>query len=99
MIFLIVFIKNCAEIQFNSKSNNYENYTKLLQEEINDILSNSLNNFYIDPKLAENEKGAVIQELRNIISKETYDFDYGIFKYLFPKYSHLEDFKSDINYK
>lgn len=63
-----------------------------------DILSNSLNNFYIDPKLAENEKGAVIQELRNIISKETYDFDYGIFKYLFPKYSHLEDFKSDINY-
>ena len=48
-----------------------------------DILSNSLNNFYIDPKLAENEKGAVIQELRNIISKETYDFDYGIFKYLF----------------
>ena len=63
-----------------------------------DILSNSLNNFYIDPKLAENEKGAVIQELRNIISQDNYNFDYSIFKYLFPKYSHLEDYKNDIKY-
>jgi predicted Zn-dependent peptidase len=63
-----------------------------------DILSNSLNDFYIDPKLAENEKGAVIQELKNIISNERYDFDYNIFKYLFPKYAYLEDFKKDIKY-
>ncbi len=63
-----------------------------------DILSNSLKDFYIDPKLAENEKGAVIQELKNIISNERYDFDYNIFKYLFPKYAHLEDFKSYIKY-
>ena len=63
-----------------------------------DILSNSLNDFYIDPKLAENEKGAVIQELKNIISKETYDFDYNIFKYLFPKYAYLENYKKDIKY-
>jgi predicted Zn-dependent peptidase len=63
-----------------------------------DILSNSLNDFYIDPILAENEKGAVIQELKNIISNESYDFDYYIFKYLFPKYAHLEDFKKDIKY-
>ena len=63
-----------------------------------DILSNSLKDFYIDPKLAENEKGAVIQELNNIISKERYDFDYNIFKYLFPKYAHLQDFKKDIKY-
>jgi predicted Zn-dependent peptidase len=57
-----------------------------------------LNDFYIDPKLAENEKGAVIQELKNIISKETYDFDYNIFKYLFPKYAYLENYKKDIKY-
>ena len=63
-----------------------------------DILSNSLKDFYIDPKLAENEKGAVIQELKNIVSNERYDFDYNIFKYLFPKYAHLEDFKKDIKY-
>jgi predicted Zn-dependent peptidase len=63
-----------------------------------DILSNSLKDFYIDPKLAENEKGAVIQELKNIISNERYDFDYKVFKYLFPKYAYLEDFKSDIKY-
>ena len=63
-----------------------------------DILSNSLNDFYIDPKLAKNEKGAVIQELKNIISKETYDFDYNIFKYLFPKYAYLENYKKDIKY-
>jgi predicted Zn-dependent peptidase len=48
--------------------------------------------------LAENEKGAVIQELKNIISNERYDFDYNIFKYLFPKYAHLQDFKKDIKY-
>jgi predicted Zn-dependent peptidase len=63
-----------------------------------DILSNSLKDFYIDPKLAENEKGAIIQELKNIISNERYDFDYNIFKYLFPKYAHLQDFKKDIKY-
>jgi len=63
-----------------------------------DILSNSINNFYIDPKIANNEKGAVMQELRNIISNENYDFDFGIFKYLYPKYYYLEDYKRDIKY-
>jgi predicted Zn-dependent peptidase len=63
-----------------------------------DILSNSLNKFYIDPKIANNEKGAVIQELRNIISRENYDFDFSIFKYLYPKYYYLEDTKKDIKY-
>ncbi len=63
-----------------------------------DILSNSLNKFYIDPKIANNEKGAVIQELRNKISRENYDFDFLIFKYLYPKYYHLEDSKKDIKY-
>jgi len=63
-----------------------------------DILSNSLNKFYIDPKIANNEKGAVMQELRNIISRENYDFDFSIFKYLYPKYYYLEDTKKDIKY-
>jgi predicted Zn-dependent peptidase len=63
-----------------------------------DILSNSINNFYIDPKIANNEKGAVIQELRNIVSKQNYDFDFGIFKYLYPTYYYLEDYRRDIKY-
>jgi len=63
-----------------------------------DILSNSINKFYIDPKIANNEKGAVIQELRNIVSRENYEFDFKIFKYLYPKYYHLEDHKRDIKY-
>jgi predicted Zn-dependent peptidase len=63
-----------------------------------DILSNSLNKFYIDPKIANNEKGAVMQELRNTISRENYDFDFSIFKYLYPKYYYLEDTKKDIKY-
>jgi predicted Zn-dependent peptidase len=63
-----------------------------------DILSNSINKFYIDPKIANNEKGAVIQELRNIVSQSNYNFDFEIFKYLYPRYYYLEDYKRDIKY-
>jgi len=87
----------------NAFVNNYQLcvYIKGFYEDFEfylDILSNSLNKFYIDPKIANNEKGAVMQELRNIISRENYDFDFLIFKYLYPKYYHLEDYKKDIKY-
>jgi predicted Zn-dependent peptidase len=39
-----------------------------------------------------------MQELRNTISRENYDFDFSIFKYLYPKYYYLEDTKKDIKY-
>jgi predicted Zn-dependent peptidase len=61
-----------------------------------DILYNSINNFYIDPELAEKEKGAVIQEIRNIISKREYIFDLKMFRYLYPKYKYLFDYKKNI---
>jgi predicted Zn-dependent peptidase len=61
-----------------------------------DILYNSIDNFYIDPELAEKEKGAVIQELRNIMSKIDYNFDLKMFNYLYPKHKHLFDSKKSI---
>ena len=87
----------------NAYVNNYELfvYIKGFYKDFEfyiDIISNSIKKFYIDPKIANNEKGAVIQELRNIISRENYDFDFLIFKYLYPKHYHLEDFKKDIEY-
>jgi len=87
----------------NAYVNNYELfvYIKGFYEDFEfyiDVISNSIKKFYIDPKIANTEKGAVIQELRNIISRENYDFDFLIFKYLYPKHYHLEDFKRDINY-
>jgi len=61
-----------------------------------DILSNSINNFYIDKKIAKKEKYAVVQELNNIISDVEYDFDTKIFKYLHPKYYYMRDQKYHI---
>jgi predicted Zn-dependent peptidase len=87
----------------NAYVNNYELfvYIKGFYKDFEfyiDIISNSIKKFYIDPKIATNEKGAVMQELRNIISRENYEFDFLIFKYLYPKHYHLEDVKRDINY-
>lgn len=87
----------------NAYVNNYELfvYIKGFYEDFEfyiDILSNSINKFYIDPKIANNEKGAVMQELRNIVSQDNYYFDFLIFKYLYPKHYHLEDAKRDIQY-
>lgn len=87
----------------NAYVNNYELcvFIKGFYEDFEfyvDLLSNSLNKFHIDAKIANNEKGAVIQELRNIVSKQNYDFDFSIFKYLYPKHYYLEDYEKDIEY-
>jgi predicted Zn-dependent peptidase len=61
-----------------------------------DILYNSIDNFYIDNKLAEKEKHAVIQEIRDTISQRDYIFNLKIFRYLYPKYKYLFDDKKNI---
>lgn len=85
----------------NAFVNNYELcvYIKGMYKDIDfyiDILYNSIANFYIDPQLAEKEKGAVIQEIRNMMSKRDYMFDLKMFKYLYPKYKYLYDYKKNI---
>jgi predicted Zn-dependent peptidase len=63
-----------------------------------DILSNTINNFYVDNDIKIKEKGAVIQEYMSYISDNNYIFDYKIFKFLYPKYSYLIDYNKQINY-
>lgn len=63
-----------------------------------DLLSNAINDFQIDYKIAQKEKNAVIQELRNIISNNDYIFEYEIFKYLYPKYAYQNDYVKHINF-
>ena len=59
-----------------------------------DILSNSINDFYIEKYIELKEKKAVVQEYRNILSN--YKFDFNIFKFLYPKYSYFEDYERQI---
>ena len=60
-----------------------------------DILSNAINKFYIDKDINK-EKGAVIQEYRRNISHSNYKFKFNMFKFLYPKYSYLEDYQNMI---
>jgi predicted Zn-dependent peptidase len=59
-----------------------------------DILSNAINDFYIEKYIEIKEKKAVVQEYRNILSN--YKFDFNIFKFLYPKYSYFEDYNRHI---
>ena len=59
-----------------------------------DILSNTINDFYIEKYIEIKEKKAVVQEYRNILSN--YKFDFNIFKFLYPKYSYFEDYNRQI---
>jgi predicted Zn-dependent peptidase len=60
-----------------------------------DILSNTINKCYID-KNTDKEKGTIIQEYRGVISDSNYKFKFNIFKFLYPKYSYIEDYKNMI---
>lgn len=60
-----------------------------------DILSNAINKFYINNDINK-EKGAVIQEYRRNISDFNYKFKFNMFKFLYPKYSYIEDYKNMI---
>lgn len=63
-----------------------------------DLLSNCIKDFYINDKILVQEKHAVMQELRNIISDSEYNFNYNIIKYISPKYAYLEDYKQHIKF-
>ena len=60
-----------------------------------DILSNTLNYYHMDDD-AYKEKEAVIQELKNIMSNNEYNFEYAIYKYLYPEYYYQYDYKKHI---
>lgn len=62
-----------------------------------DLLSNTLNNFYIDNNIVNNEKKAVIQENNNYMVNYEYVFDLKIWRYLFKKYGYMYDNKIKIN--
>ena len=63
-----------------------------------DILSNTLNNFYIDKSSIEVERKAVIQELTNYMADSEYILDMKIWRYMFFKYSYQRDYKKHINF-
>ena len=63
-----------------------------------DILSNTINHFYVDEDIKKKEKGAIIQENMGYISNNNYMFEYNTFKFLYPKYSYLADCKKQIKY-
>jgi len=63
-----------------------------------DLLSNTLNNFYIDDRIVNVEKNAVIQELNNIIANNDYIFNLKIWKYMYYRYYYLNDNKSHIDF-
>lgn len=56
-----------------------------------DLISNTLYKFHIDKKIAIKEKKAAIQEYNNFLSNFTYNFNFKIFKYLYPKYKYVSD--------
>ena len=63
-----------------------------------DILSNTINKFYIENDIKIKEKGAVVQELMINMSSTNYKFNFNIFKFLYPKYSYIADYKKQIQY-
>jgi predicted Zn-dependent peptidase len=63
-----------------------------------DILSNTINNFYVDEDIKKKEKGVIVQEYMGYISNNNYMFEYNIFNFLYPKYSYLADYKKQIKY-
>lgn len=87
----------------NAYVNDYESnfYIEGLYDDIEyyiDLLSNMLNNFYIDKNIVDVEKKAVIQELNNYMADPEYIFDLKIWKYMFYKYSYQIDHKLHIDF-
>jgi predicted Zn-dependent peptidase len=84
----------------NAIVNNYETsiYISGLYEDLEfymDILSNAIKKFHIDKNM-ENEKGVIIQEYMGFVSSTNYKFIFNIFKFLYPKYSYIKDYKNMI---
>lgn len=87
----------------NAYVSNYETkfFIEGLYEDIEyyiDLLSNMLNNFYIDDNILQVEKNAVIQELNNYMARPDYLFDMKIWKFMYYKYSYLFNHKKHIDF-
>jgi len=87
--------------EFNAFVSDYEMsiYIKGLYGDLEfymDILSNTINNFYVEKDVKIKEKGAIVQEYMGFISNNNYEFEYNIFKFLYPKYSYMADYKRHI---
>lgn len=89
-------ITNASVDEYNTKF-----YIKGLYDDAEfyiDLLSNTIKDFHINNKILVQEKNAVIQELRNIISHSEYMFYYKIYEYISPKYAYIEDYKKHIKF-
>jgi predicted Zn-dependent peptidase len=83
--------------EFNAYVSDYEMsiYIKGLYDDLAfymDILSNTINDFYVEDDVKIKEKSIVIQEYLGYISNSNYRFSYNMFKYLYPKYSYMADY-------
>ena len=63
-----------------------------------DLLSNTISNFKIEKSIINQEKNAVIQELRNYMMHNDYLFSIKIWKYMYPKFFYQADYKKHINH-
>lgn len=61
-----------------------------------DILSNMINNFYLEKSIMDQEKRAVVQELRKYTADPDYIFDFKIMKYMYGKYAYQNDIDKHI---
>lgn len=61
-----------------------------------DLLANTISNFRLEKSIINQEKNAVIQELRTYISNFTYLFDTKIWKYMYSKYDYQRDYDKHI---
>ena len=89
--------------EYNAHVSDYELsiYISGLYEDLEfyiDILSNTINNFYVEKDIEIKEKGSIIQEYMGHLSNDNYIFDYNMFKFLYPKYSYLVDYKKQIKH-
>jgi predicted Zn-dependent peptidase len=87
--------------EFNAFVTDYEMsiYIKGIYDDLEfymDILSNTINNFYVEKDVKIKEKGAIMQEYMGYISNNNYAFEYNVFKFLYPKYSYMADYKRHI---
>ena len=87
--------------EFNAYVTDYELsiFIKGLYEDSSffmDILSNTINHYYVDDNVKIKEKSVVIQEYLGYISSSNYKFDYNVFKFLYPKFSYLADYHKQI---
>lgn len=61
-----------------------------------DLLSNTMNNLLLEKSIMKQEKNAVIQELKNLMSDYYYLFNLKIDRYLNRKYSYQNDYNKHI---